>query len=103
MPILPPGVPKTFQLAPGETLSITTDSASVCRYAQLTTPPGSTVGEQPLGSPIAVPVSSVITVGPLAIVSRWLIDGIIGPGCVVVQSAMQSVPDVGAPSDLCHL
>src|SRR6266851_8134803 len=103
MAILQPGLPKSYQLQPGETLSIATDGASVCRYAQLTTSPGSTVGEQPSGAPISVPASSAITVGPRGDVSRWLIDGVVGPGCSVVQTPAQSVPDLGAPVDLCHL
>jgi hypothetical protein len=104
MPTLQAGLPKTYQLAPGETLSISTDSASVCRYGQLTSAPGGgAVGEQPSGSPISVPSSSAITVGPLAVVSRWLIDSVVGPGVNVVQNSAQSVPDVGAPPDFMHL
>jgi hypothetical protein len=103
MPTLQPGLPKSYQLQPGETLSITTDSASACRYGQFTTPPGSTVGEQPSGSPISVPASSAITVGPRGDVSRWLIDGVIGPGVAVIQNAASAVPDVGAPPDVQHI
>jgi hypothetical protein len=105
MAILQPGLPKSYQLSPGETLTIVTDAASICRYGQLILPPpGSAAsGEQPLGIPISVPSSSAITVGPRADVSRWLIDGIIGPGCSVVQNPMQSVPDSGAPPDVMHL
>ena len=105
MPILQAGLAKTFQLQPGETLSITTDAASICRYGQLTgPPPGSAAsGEQPLGIPISVPASSAITVGPRADVSRWLIDGVLGPGVVVVQIPASSVPDVGAPPDVQHI
>jgi hypothetical protein len=103
MPTLKPGLSQTFQLAAGETLSITTDSASVCRYGQLIAPVGGAVGEQPSGAPISVPVSSTITVGPRADVSRWLVDQVLGPGVVVVQNAAASVPDVGAPLDLMHM
>ena len=103
MAILQPGLPKSYQLQPGETLNIVTDSASACRYGQLTTPPGSSVGEQPSGSPISVPASSAITVGPRGDLSRWLIDSVIGPGVTVTQNGAQSVPDLGAPIDLCHL
>jgi hypothetical protein len=102
MAILPPGVPKTYQLQPGETLSITTDSASVCRYGQ-TTPGTSAVGEQPSGAPISVPVNSTITVGPRGDVSRWLVDQVLGPGVSVTQNAAASVPDAFAPLDLMHL
>jgi hypothetical protein len=103
MPTLKPGLSQTFQLQPGETLSITTDSASVCRYGQLIAPVGGAVGEQPSGSPISVPVSSTITVGPRADVSRWLVDQVLGPGVTVVQNPAASVPDVGAPLDLMHM
>jgi hypothetical protein len=104
MPTLKPGLSQTYQLQPGETLSITTDAASICRYGQLTSaPPGSAVGEQPSGSPISVPVSSAITVGPRGDVSRWLIDSVVGPGVNVTQNAASAVPDFGAPLDLMHL
>jgi hypothetical protein len=99
MAILPPGLPKTFQLQPGETLSITTDSASVCRYTQLLPTPVM----DSLGPAISVPASSAIIVGPRADVSRWLIDSIIGAAVVVVQNGASSVPDFGQPLDLCHL
>jgi len=101
MPILKPGVPQTFQLQPGETLSITTDTASVCRYGQLI-PGTSAVGEQPSLSPTSVPSASTITVGPRGDVSRWLIDSVLGPGVNVVQNSAQSVPDSGAPADVAH-
>jgi hypothetical protein len=101
MPILPPGVPKTFQLAPGETLSISTDSSSVCRFVQ--TLISGQAGEQPSGTPIAVPSSTAVVVGPRSDVSRWLIDQVLGAGCTVVQNPAQSVPDAFAPADLCHL
>jgi hypothetical protein len=103
MPTLQPGLPKSYQLQPGETLNIVTDAASICRYGQLTTPPGSTVGEQPSGGAISVPTSSAITVGPRGDVSRWLIDSVVGPGVSVTQNAASSVPDFGAPLDLIHL
>jgi hypothetical protein len=104
MAILKPGLSQTFQLAPGETLGITTDSASICRYGQLTTPPpGSAVGEQPSGSPVSVPASSTIVVGPRGDLSRWLIDSVLGPGVNVTQNAAASVPDVGAPPDVQHI
>src|ERR1700686_3953527 len=102
MPTLQPGLPKSYQLQPGETLSIGTDAASICRYGQ-TTPGTSAVGEQPSSSPISVPASSTITVGPRGDVSRWLIDGVLGPGVSVTQNSAQSVPDVGAPLDVMHL
>jgi hypothetical protein len=101
MPILPPGVPKTFQLQPGETLAITTDSASQCRYGQTVLMPNT--GEQPSGAPISVPINSAITVGPRADVSRWIVDQILGPGCNVTQVAASAVPDFGAPLDLMHM
>jgi hypothetical protein len=104
MALLPPGVPKTYQLAPGETLSIVTDSVSQCRYGQLIPPsPAGAVGEQPSGSPVSVPASSAIVIGPRSDISRWLLDGIVGPGVVVVQNSAASVPDSGAPADVCHL
>jgi hypothetical protein len=104
MALLQPGLSKTFQLQPGETLAITTDAASVCRYGQLTPPAlGGAVGEQPSGSPISVPANSTITVGPRGDVSRWLIDSVLGPGVNVTQSAASAVPDFGAPLDLMHL
>jgi hypothetical protein len=104
MATLKPGLNQTFQLAPGETLSITTDAASVCRYGQLTSPPsGGAAGEQPSLSPISVPVSSTITVGARGDVSRWLIDSVLGPGVNVTQNAASSVPDVAAPLDLMHI
>jgi hypothetical protein len=104
MAILKPGLSQTFQLAPGETLSIVTDAASICRYGQLIAPPpGSAVGEQPSLSPISVPVNSTIVVGPRGDVSRWLIDQVLGPGCSVVQNAAASVPDVAAPPDVQHI
>ena len=101
MAILKPGLSQTYQLQPGETLSITTDAASICRYGQLI--PGGAVGEQPSLSPISVPVSSAITVGPRGDVSRWLIDSVVGPGVTVTQNTASSVPDSGAPADLVHL
>jgi len=104
MPTLKPGLSQTFQLQPGETLSITTDANSVCRYGQLTSAPGGgAVGEQPSGSPISVPSGSAVTVGPRGDVSRWLIDQVVGPGCVVTQNPAQAVPHGGAPADLMHL
>jgi hypothetical protein len=104
MPTLQPGLSKTYQLQPGETLSIVTDAASICRYGQLTPPPpGGAVGEQPSGSPVSVPASSAITVGPRGDVSRWLIDSVIGPGVNVTQNSASAVPDSGAPLDLMHL
>jgi hypothetical protein len=103
MATLQPGLSKSYQLQPGETLSITTDAASVCRYGQTATPPGSAVGEQPSLSPIAVPSASAITVGPRGDVSRWLIDSVLGPGVNVTQNAAASVPDVGAPPDVQHI
>jgi hypothetical protein len=101
MAILPPGISKSYQLQPGETLSIVTDSASQCRYGQTTFL--ANVGEQPSGAPVAVPVNSAITVGPRGDVSRWLVDQVLGPGVNVTQVSMQSVPDSGAPPDLMHL
>jgi hypothetical protein len=101
MAILPPGVPKIFQLQPGETLSIVTDSASVCRYTQTITI--ANAGEQPAAAPISIAVSSSITVGPRGDVSRLLIDSVIGPGVNVTQNAAASVPDSGAPLDVMHL
>jgi hypothetical protein len=101
MAILPPGLSKNFQLQPGETLSIVTDSASICRYGQTQSVPGS--GEQPSGSPISVPVSSAITVGPRGDVSRWLIDQVLGPSVSVTQNTASAVPDSGAPPDIVHL
>jgi hypothetical protein len=56
-----------------------------------------------LGPAIAVPASSAIVVGPRSDTSRWLIDSVLGPGCSVVQNLAQSVPDAGAPPDVCHL
>jgi hypothetical protein len=104
MAILKPGLSQTFQLQPGETLSITTDSASICRYGQLTSPPaGGAAGEQPSGAPVSVPVNSAITVGPRGDVSRWLIDQVLGPGVTVVQNGASSVPDAFAPPDVMHL
>src|SRR5216684_4455538 len=102
MAILQPGLPKTYQLQPGETLSITTDAASICRYGQLPLPPILPGGGDMPGVAISVPASSTITVGPRGDVSRWLIDGVLGPGVAVVQNAMQSVPDFAAPADLMH-
>jgi hypothetical protein len=103
MAILQPGLTKTYQLQPGETLSITTDANSICRYAQLLLAVGgSAVGEQPIGTPIAVPANSAITVGPRGDVSRWLIDGIVGPGVNVTQNPASSVPDFAAPPDVMH-
>src|SRR6266849_3796580 len=99
MAILQAGLPKSYQLQPGETLSITTDAASVCRYGQLPLPPILPGGGDMPGSPISVSVSSAITVGPRGDVSRWLIDGVIGPGVTVVQNPSQSVPDFAAPPD----
>jgi|ERR1700694_3776280 len=103
MPTLQPGLSKTYQLQPGETLSITTDSASVCRYGQLIAPVGGAVGEQPSGAPISVPSNSAITVGPRGDVSRWLIDSVLGSGCNVVQNPASAVPDFGMPPDIVHL
>jgi hypothetical protein len=103
MAILKPGLSQTFQLQPGDTLSITTDAASQCRYGQLIAPVGGAVGEQPSGAPVSVPVSSTITVGGRSDVSRWLIDQVLGPGVVVVQNPAASVPDVSAPADVQHL
>jgi hypothetical protein len=104
MPILPPGLSKTFQLAPGETLSLVTDSASVCRYGLLIPPPpGSAVGEQPSGSPVSVPSGSAITVGPRGDVSRWLVDQVLGANVSVVQNPASAVPDFGAPPDVQHI
>jgi hypothetical protein len=99
MAILPPGIPKTYQLQPGETLSITTDSVSICRYGQSFSAPDAVAP----GAAISVPASSSVVAGPLATVSRWIVDGIVGPGCTVVQNSAQSVPDFGAPLDVCHL
>jgi len=103
MPTLKPGLSQTYQMQPGETLTVTTDAASICRYGQLSTPPGSAVGEQPPGSPISVPVNSAITVGPRGDVSRGLIDSVVGPGVNVTQNAASAVPDSGAPADLMHM
>jgi hypothetical protein len=104
MALLQPGLARTFQLQPGETLLISTDSASACRYGLLTPPPpGSAVGEQPSAAPVSVPASSAITVGPRGDVSRWLIDSVVGPGCSVTQNSAASVPDVGAPPDVQHI
>jgi hypothetical protein len=64
---------------------------------------GSAVGEQPVGSPISVPSGSAITIGPRGDVSRWLIDGVLGPGVNVTQVAASAVPDFGAAPDLMHL
>jgi hypothetical protein len=102
MPTLQPGLSKSYQLAPGETLSIATDAASICRYGQLT-PGSSAVGEQPSLSPISVPSNSTIVVGPRGDISRWLVDSVLGPGCNVTQNPASSVPDLGAPADLMHL
>lgn len=101
MPTLQPGLSKSYQLQPGETLSIITDSASICRYGQTTTTPNA--GEQPASAPISVPSSSAITVGPRSDLSRWLIDQIIGSGVSVVQNGASPVPDVGAPPDVQHI
>ena|ERR1700730_15407166 len=101
MPILQPGLTKSYQLQPGETLSITTDAASVCRYGQTSyTPSG---GEQPSGGPVSVPANSAVTVGGRGDVSRWLVDSVLGQGVVVTQNAASAVPDLGAPLDLMHL
>jgi hypothetical protein len=99
MAILPAGLPKTFQLAPGESLSIATDANSACRYTQLFAAP---VADS-LGAAIAVPSGSAIVVGPRGDTSRWLIDQILGGGCTVVQNPAASVPDGFAPADLVHL
>jgi hypothetical protein len=99
MAILKPGLSQTYQLQPGETLAVTTDANSVCRFTQLFPTP---VADS-LGPATAVPASSAVTVGPQSGVSRWLVDGVIGPGCTVVQNSAASVPDFGAPADLCHL
>jgi hypothetical protein len=101
MPILQPGLAKNYQLAPGETLSVVTDANSACRYGQTVLMPN--VGEQPSGSPVSVPASSAIVVGPRSDTSRWLIDQILGPGVVVVQNPAASVPHSAAPADLVHL
>src|SRR5260370_39205756 len=98
MPTLQPGLAKSYQMQPGETLTVTTDANSICRYGQTTfTPSG---GEQPSGSPVAVPASSAIIIGPRSDVSRWLIDSVIGPGVSVTQNSAASVPDSGAPPDV---
>jgi hypothetical protein len=101
MPTLSPGLSKTYQLQPGETLSITTDGVSTCRYVQ--TLISGQAGEQPSGSPIAVPSNSAITVGPRGDVSRWLIDQVLGQGVSVTQNAASAVPDAFAPADIMHL
>jgi hypothetical protein len=103
MPTLKPGLSQTFQLQPGETLSITTDAASICRYGQLPQPPILPGGADVPGAPISVPSASTITVGPRGDVSRWLIDSVVGPGVTVTQNAAQGVPDSGAPLDLMHI
>jgi hypothetical protein len=103
MAILKPGLSQTFQLQPCDTLSITTDAASQCRYGQLIAPIGGAVGEQPSGVPISVAVGSTVQIGPRGDVSRWLIDQVLGPGVNVTQNAAASVPDSGAPLDLMHL
>jgi hypothetical protein len=99
MPILPPGIPKTYQLQPGETLSIVTDAASICRYGQAFGAPDSVAP----GAAVSVPSNSAITVGPRGDVSRWLIDSVLGPGVSVTQNAASAVPDFGAPLDLMHM
>jgi hypothetical protein len=101
MAILQPGLPKSYQLQPGETLTIVTDAASICRYGQTQTTPGA--GEQPASSPISVPANSTIVVGPRSDISRWLVDSVLGPGVVVVQNSAASVPDIGAPPDVQHI
>src|ERR1700676_4612748 len=101
MPILPGGISKTFQLQSGETLSITTDASSACRYVQ--TMISGQAGEQPAGTPIAVPSNSAIVVGARGDVSRWLIDQVLGSGCNVVQNPASAVPDFGMPPDIVHL
>jgi hypothetical protein len=103
MPTLKPGLSQTYQLQPGETLSITTDAASICRYGQLPQPPILPGGADMPGSPISVPASSAVMIGPRSDISRWLIDSVIGPGVNVTQNAAASVPDSGAPLDLMHL
>jgi hypothetical protein len=98
MAILQAGLPKSYQLQPGETLSIGTDANSVCRFTQLLPSP---VADS-LGSPISIPASSAITIGPRGDVSRFLVDSVVGAGVVVVQNPSQSVPDFAAPPDLMH-
>jgi hypothetical protein len=99
MPILPPGIPKTYQLQPGETLSIVTDAASICRYGQSFSAPDAVAP----GAAISVPSNSAITVGPRGDVSRWLVDQVLGPSCNVTQNAASSVPDFGMPPDVQHI
>jgi hypothetical protein len=101
MPILQPGLSKSYQLQPGETLTIVTDGASQCRYGQTVFMPNT--GEQPSGSPISVPSSTTVVVGGRSDVSRWVVDQILGPGVNVTQNPAASVPDLGAPLDLMHM
>ncbi|SRR5713101_3287548 len=88
-----------YSLQPGESLSITTDAASSCRYAQLASAPTAT--DMPSGGMIAVAASSTITIGQSS-ASRWLIESVVGPGCNVTQNAAAAVADLGAPVDLAH-
>jgi hypothetical protein len=101
MATLQPGINQyRFQLQPGETLTVACDANSSCRYGQLNSSPISP--DVPAGSMIAVAASSTITLGQSS-ASRWLIDLVVGPGCVATQNPVGSVADQGAPVDLMHL
>src|SRR5258706_5572503 len=89
-----------YSLQAGESLSVVTDSVSSCRYGQL--PAAPTTPDVPSGNMIAVAASSTIMLGQNS-ASRWVIDSVLGPGCVVIQNSAQSVADQGAPVDILHL
>ena len=98
----PSGQSFRYVLAPGETLTITTDAASSCRYGQLLAQP--TGAADVPSALIAVGASATVTVGPRADSSRWHIDGVAGNGVTVVQNLAQPiVPQSGAPADVVHL
>src|SRR5713101_4450420 len=71
-----------YSLQPGESLSITTDAASSCRYAQLASAPTAT--DMPSGGMIAVAASSTITIGQSS-ASRWLIERVAGRSCAFLR------------------
>jgi hypothetical protein len=96
---LTPGIKTLYQLLPGETLVVTTDAASTCNYAQLSYP----ANYPDVGTAIAVPNSATITIGPRADISRWSVDQVLGTSVTVTKNPAASVPDAGAPADLCHL
>ncbi|SRR5258706_8939486 len=100
MPIIPAGQTPRYNLQQGESLSITTDANSSCRYGLL--PASPSYPDVPGGGMIAVPASTTITVGQTS-ASRWLLDLIVGPGVSVTQNSAQSVADFAAPVDVIRL